>query len=174
MEGERQLPGASWEWHTAKQNNKSDTNKYHLESKTIKEVSEELKQRITATAKKLDRYDARIKQFRQNQQFSTNQHRFNQSLTETTDNLTDMPNKDEVTQFWRNIWDYPKEPNYNAQWIQNAQKELGGNTKEDITEGMVKKQAKKMKNWTAPRKDGIHGFCIKHLISLHPKNGIII
>ena len=30
------------------------TNKYHLESKTIKEVSEELKQRITATAKKID------------------------------------------------------------------------------------------------------------------------
>ena len=66
----------------------------HLESKTVKEVSEELKQRITATAKKIDRYDAKIKQFRQNQQFSTNQ-----SLTETTDNLTDMPNKDDVTQF---------------------------------------------------------------------------
>ena len=40
------------------------TNKYHLESKTIKEVSEKLKQRITATAKKIDRYDARNK-FRQ-------------------------------------------------------------------------------------------------------------
>ena len=37
------------------------TNKYHLKSKTIKEVSEKLKQRITATAKKIDRYDARIK-----------------------------------------------------------------------------------------------------------------
>ena len=49
------------------------TNKYYLESKTIKDVSEELKQRIMATAKKIDRYDARIKQFRQNQQFSTNQ-----------------------------------------------------------------------------------------------------
>ena len=42
----------------------------------------------------------------------------------------------------------------NAQWIQNAQKELGGNTMKDvvITEEMVKKQAKKMKNWTAPGK----------------------
>ena len=79
------------------------TNKYHLESKTIKEVSEELKQRITATVKKIDRYDAIIKQFRQNQQFSTNQQRSYQSLTETTDNLTDMPDKDDVTQFWRNI-----------------------------------------------------------------------
>ena len=62
------VPGASQEWHTVKQKNKSNTNKkYHLKSKTIKEVSEELKQRIPATAKKIERYDARIKQFRQNQ-----------------------------------------------------------------------------------------------------------
>ena len=99
------------------------TNKYHLKSETIQEVSGELKQRITATAKKTDSYSARIKQFRQNQQFSTNQQRFYQSLTETTDNLTDI---------WRNIWDYPKEHNHNAQWIQNAQIELGGNTMEDV------------------------------------------
>ena len=26
-----------------------------------------------------------------------------------------------------------------------------------------------MKNWTAPGKDEVHGFCIKHLTSLHPK-----
>ena len=40
------------------------------------------------------------------------------------------------------------------QRIQNAQKELGGNTMEDlvITKEMVKKQAKKMKNWTTPGK----------------------
>ena len=38
-----------------------------------------------------------------------------------------------------------------------------------ITEEMVKKQAKKMKNWIAPGKDEIHGFWKKHLTSLHPK-----
>ena len=39
-------------------------------------------------------------------------------------------------------------------------KKLGGNTMEDvvITEEMVKKQAKKMKNWTAPGKDEVHGL----------------
>ena len=143
------------------------TNKYHLESKSIKDVSEELKPRMTATAKKIGRYDARIKQFRQNHQFSTNRKRFYQSLAETTDNLTDMPDKDDVTQFW----DFTKEHNHNVQWIQNEQKELGGNTMEDvvITEKMFKKEAKKMKNWTAPGKDEVHGFWIKHLTSLHPK-----
>ena len=38
-----------------------------------------------------------------------------------------------------------------------------------ITEEMVKKQAKKIKNWTAPRKDEVHGFWIKYLTSLHPR-----
>ena len=38
-----------------------------------------------------------------------------------------------------------------------------------ITEEMVKKQAKKMENWTAPGKDEVHGFWIKHLTSLHPR-----
>ena len=38
-----------------------------------------------------------------------------------------------------------------------------------ITEEMVKKQAKKTKNWTAPGKDEVNGFWIKHLTSLHQK-----
>ena len=32
------------------------------------------------------------------------------------------------------------------------------NERLEITEEMVKKQAKKMKNWTAPGKDEVHGF----------------
>ena len=48
---------------------------------------------------------------------------------------------------------------------------IGGNTIEDvvITEEMIKKQAKKMKNWTTPGKDEVHGFSIKHLTSLPPR-----
>ena len=38
-----------------------------------------------------------------------------------------------------------------------------------ITDEMVKKKAKKMKNWTAPGKDEVQGFWIKHLTRLHPK-----
>ena len=65
----------------------------------------------------------------------------------------------------------PKKAQPQSTMDTNAQKELGRNTMEDvvITEEMVKKQAKKMKNWTAPGKDDAHGFWIKHLTSLHPK-----
>ena len=80
-----------------------------------------------------------------------------------------MPDKDVVTQFWRNIWDSPKEHNHNAQWIQSTQKELGGNTMEDIVITEVKKQSKKMTNWTVPGKDEVNGFWVKQLKSLHPR-----
>ena len=57
----------------------------------------------------------------------------------------------------------PQKHNHSAEKIQSAQKELGGNTMEDIAEEMVKNQAKKMKNWKAPGKDEVHGSWIKHL-----------
>jgi len=34
---------------------------------------------------------------------------------------------------------------------------------------MIKKQAKKVKNWTAPGKDEVHGYWLKHLTSLHTR-----
>ena len=34
---------------------------------------------------------------------------------------------------------------------------------------MIKKQAKKVKYWTAPGKDGVHGYWLKHLASLHTR-----
>ena len=69
--------------------------KYRLETKTIAEVIEELKQRVLATAKKIERYEARIKQYRQNRQFNTNQRRFYQSLDDDN-NTTEVPDKEET------------------------------------------------------------------------------
>ena len=36
-----------------------------------------------------------------------------------------------------------------------------------ITADMVRKQAKKIKNWTAPGKDEVHGYWLKYLTELH-------
>ena len=54
--------------------------KYYLEVKTIAEIVEMLKQRITSRTKKIERYEARCQQFRQNRQFNSNQRRFYQNL----------------------------------------------------------------------------------------------
>ena len=39
----------------------------------------------------------------------------------------------------------------------------------EITTEMVKHQVKKVKNWTAPKKDEVHGYWLKLLISLHTR-----
>ena len=39
----------------------------------------------------------------------------------------------------------------------------------EITIDMVKNQVKKIKNWTALRKDEVHDYWLKHLISLHTR-----
>jgi hypothetical protein len=142
--------------------------KYNLETKTIAEVLEELKQRVTATAKKIERYESRIKQYKQNRQFRSNQRRFYQDLVEGVSNIAETPEKGETTEFWSNIWGQPKE-HKDADWIRDAELELSGNQMVDlsITTDMVKKQTKKVKNWTAPGEDQVHGYWLKHLTGLH-------
>ena len=144
--------------------------KYRLETKTIAEVIEELKQRVLATAKKIERYEARIKQYRQNRQFNTNQRRFYQSLDDDN-NTTEVPDTEETTKFWQNIWDNPKDHNTNAAWITSTESEQGECLMDDltITADMIKKQAKNVKNWTVPGKDEVHGYWLKHLTSLHTR-----
>ena len=46
---------------------------YHLEVKTKAEFVEMLKQRVRSTTKKIERYEARCQQFRQNRQYISNQ-----------------------------------------------------------------------------------------------------
>ena len=37
-----------------------------------------------------------------------------------------------------------------------------------ITTKMVEKRARKIKNWSAPGEDELHGFWLKHLTVIHP------
>ena len=86
--------------------------KYHLEIKTIADILEMLKQRITSTTKKIERHEACCQQFRQNRQFNSNQGRFYQNLKEGNNYYsTEIPNKEETSKFWKNIWENQKEHN---------------------------------------------------------------
>ena len=38
-----------------------------------------------------------------------------------------------------------------------------------ITADVIKRQAKKVKNWAAPGKDEVYGYWLKHLTSLHTR-----
>ena len=64
---------------------------------------EERKQRITAKATKVKRYDNRIEQFPDNRHFLTNQERFFKNL-EGKEERTKPTNAEDATAFWKGIW----------------------------------------------------------------------
>ena len=55
-----------------------------------------LKQSVTSTAKKIERYEARCQQFRQNRQFNSNQRRI-KNFEEGNNYLTKIPDKEETS-----------------------------------------------------------------------------
>ena len=90
--------------------------KYGLRRKGFSLVMEELKQRITAKATKVKRYDNRIKQFQDNRNFQTNQGRFFKNL-EGKKERTKPPNAEDATAFWKGIWSTKVEHKRDAGWI---------------------------------------------------------
>ena len=70
--------------------------RYGLRRKGFTMIMEELKQRITAKATKVKRYDKKIKQFQGNMNFETNQGRFFKIL-EGKEERTKPPNAEDAT-----------------------------------------------------------------------------
>ena len=62
-------------------------------------VIEELKQRITAIAVKVRRYQARVDSYRQNRLFENNQRRFYRELDQKEERCDDQPVTEESKQF---------------------------------------------------------------------------
>ena len=93
--------------------------KYGLRRKGFTLVMEELKQRITAKATKVKRYDKKIKQFQGNMNFETNQGRFFKIL-EGKEERTKPPNAEDATAFWKGILSTNVKHKLNAEWIDKA------------------------------------------------------
>ena len=77
--------------------------KYWTNVKGLAAVAEELKQRITAQAEKLKRYQNRIDQFRQNREFQTNHKRLYSRFQGETQ--SDSPSAEESVTFWTQLWE---------------------------------------------------------------------
>ena len=75
---------------------------------------EELKQRITAEANKVKRYDNKIKQFQDNSNSQTNRGRFFKTL-EGKKERPKLPNAASATAFWKGIWSTKVERKWDAE-----------------------------------------------------------
>ena len=79
--------------------------KYSIRVKRLYVVVEELKQRITAIAAKVRRYQGRVDSYRQNRLFENNQRQFYRELDQEEERCDDdQPVAEESKEFWRNIW----------------------------------------------------------------------
>ena len=64
-----------------------------------------------------------------------------------------------------------KEHNYNVEWLKTLKDNSRYRNQEGlvITEENTLKQSRKVPNWKAPGRDGVQGFWVKKLTSLHGK-----
>ena len=106
-----------------KQKMKQLYEKYRVNRKGLKTVIEELKQRILAKSAKVERYEQRIEQFRQSRIFDLDQKKIYAKLNGNRIRSNDVPNAEECTKFWGDIWGVRKEHNRGAEWLKDLKRE---------------------------------------------------
>ena len=97
--------------------------KYRVKRKGLKTVIEELKQRMLAKSAKVKRYEQRIEQFRQNRIFDLDQKKIYAESNGNGIRSNDVPNAEECTKFWGDIWGVKKEHNREAEWLKDLKRE---------------------------------------------------
>ena len=99
--------------------------KYSIRVKRLNVVVEELKQRITAIAAKVRRYQGRVDIYRQNRLFQNNQRQFYSELDQEEERCDDdQPVAEELKQFWGNIWSQSADDKKDAKWLQDLRSEV--------------------------------------------------
>ena len=134
--------------------------KYSIRVKRLNVSVEELKQRITAIAAKVRRYQGRVDSYRQNRLFEKSQMQLYRELDEEEERYDDQPVPEESKQFWGNIWSQSADHKEDAKWLQDLQSEVNVKKQEKIviTTGSLKKIFGRMPNWKSPGPDLVQGF----------------
>ena len=134
--------------------------KYKLLERGWRSVTTFLENKVRSASAKIQNFIKHKETYRQNRLFSTNQKTLYKQFSGKKIDSSEEPNKDEVKQFWSDIWS--KEGNFNdeANWVGDFQKyveELEVEQMEDITISSedVITRIRKMANWKAPGPDSI-------------------
>ena len=138
----------------------------------MKVVTEELKQRITAIAANVRRYQGRVDRYRQNRLFENNQRQFYRELDQEEKRCDDdQPVAEELKQFWGNIWSQSADHKKDAKWLQDLRSEINVKKQDkiDITTKSLKKIVGRMPNWKSPGPHLVQEFWLKNFSSLHDK-----
>ena len=103
--------------------------------------------------------------------YSNNQKMFFERL-EGRERSNDMiPDAIETKTFWKEIWEKQIKHNHRAEWIESVEKEVYDKTYQQhnysISIESFRRQLSKTSNWKSPGPDGVQGYWIKNITSLH-------
>ena len=146
--------------------------KHRIKENGYAVVTEQLRQRIQATASKIRRYEERITQFRQNKKFRSNQGAFFREINGNHRNQESSPADTETSlNFWRGIWENNKTHRNDAGWLDNVKQSIAHPKQADVTITLQKlrRLLSKTPNWKAPGPDQVQRFWIKNFKSLHAR-----
>ena len=103
--------------------------------------------------------------------FNQDQKKFYKQINGSPRNDDIIPNAEASKTCWSEIWSKGQKHNNKAEWLRNLRANLRNQQQENmiITKEMVTKQCKRMLNWIAPSMDGVQGFWLKKLTSLHKR-----
>ena len=112
-----------------------------------------MKQRITAIAAKVRRYQGRVDNYRQNRLYENNQRQFYRELDQEEERCgNDQPVAEKSKQFLGNIWSQSAHHKKDAKWLKELRNEVNVKTQEkiDITTRSLKKILGRKPNWKSP------------------------
>ena len=140
--------------------------KYNITVKRLNVVVEELKQRITAIAAEVRRYQGMVDSYRPNRLFEDqiNQRQFYKELDQEEERCDDdQPVAEESKQFWENIWSQSADHKKDAKWLQELRSEVNVKKQEniDIITGSLKKVLGRMKKLEVTRSRLSPGILVK-------------
>ena len=121
----------------------------------------------------IKRYQKRCKQYQQNGPFQNNQKILFAQLEGAERGNDEPPEAEPTATFWKGIWEKDVKHNDEAEWIKevNSEVERMSNKQNDltITTAFLRKQSKELSNWKSLGPDGVQGYWIKHLTTLHER-----
>ncbi|KAL1447199.1 hypothetical protein WDU94_005635 [Cyamophila willieti] len=145
-------------------------------SRKFNQVTDTLKQQIAALSKRLRRYNKSYKRKIDNKNFIRNEKRFYANLMNQTkpNNVNVPPEKEEVVQYWKNLWSNPVQHNTQVSRIKDEIERFKHTEQmrlQRVTVNDVQNVVNRAHNWKSPGLDKIHNYWWKYFTSVHPHLG---
>lgn len=143
--------------------------KHEETNDTVDEYMDTLKQKLTATAKRLRRYKETDRRKKENKMFKERESIFYRKLN-NNENKQETPPTEDIIKYWKKIWSESTEYNKEASWIKAEQDNMHGIMSMEhhqITIENLRSAIKNTQNWKAPGSDQIHNYWLKKFTNAH-------